>query len=111
MKSRPGTVWVVMHYEILGIRPCVYVDALQFHVSSTLKRAERYIQQRWVYPFSWWQVHPHVVDGSDPDEGDEVHYYSYNGRPLRRAPTKQAIKAYQRDCREHPTLSRMDDAS
>lgn len=106
--KKQNTVGVVMHYEIMGVEPHVYVDSVQFHVSSTLKKAERYIKRCWVCPFSWWQVHPHIVD-ADGDEGDEVHYYSHKGKALRQAPTKQAIRAYGQDRRRNPTLSRMDD--
>jgi hypothetical protein len=95
-------VWVVMHYEIMGVEPHEWVDCVQFHVSSTLAKAEGYIKRSIVDPFSWWQIHPHVVD-TDDDEGAEVHYYNYKGRAIRAAPTEQAVKAYRKDRRENPS--------
>jgi hypothetical protein len=87
-----------MHYEIFGVEPTV-ADCLQAHVSSSLRRAEAYIRDVYVSPFSWWQIHPYVVDNPKDgwlDEGAEVHYYSHRGKRLRSAPWQQAIKAWQR---------------
>ena len=106
--QKQKTVWVVMHYEIMGAEPHVVVDCVQFHVSSTLKKAEQYIRGRWVYPFSWWQVHPLIVD-TDGDESNEVQFFGHRGKPLRKAPTQQAIRAYKQDRLKFPTLSRIDD--
>jgi hypothetical protein len=86
-----------MHYEIFGLEPTV-VDCLQSHVSSSLRRAEAYIRDVSASSFSWWQVHPYVVDNLKAgwlDEGEEVHYYSYRGKKLRSAPWQPAIKAWQ----------------
>ena len=95
-KRRRFRVWVVMHYEIMTGQ---YVDCLQFHVSSSRHAAEVYIGQSHVAPYSWWQVHPHVLD-HDPViggwEGEEVYYYSHTGRPLQAAPIQRAINAYKR---------------
>ncbi len=86
-----------MHYEIFyGER----IDCLQFHVSCSLRAAEKYISEMGVVPYSWWQVHPHVVDHDsfyDGDEGGEVYYYSHTGKRLKAAPHEQAIKAYRRE--------------
>lgn len=46
-------------------------------------------------PYSWWQVHPYVID-DDREEGIEVHYYSYRGTKLTKAPHQQAKKAFER---------------
>ena len=98
MRKKQKKVWVVMHYEILGIPGALHVDCLQFHVASTRKKAEKFIRAMWVYPFSWWQIHPHVVDCDDwLSEGKEVYYYSHRGTPLRFAPVKRAEKAFLRD--------------
>ncbi len=95
-KRRRVTVWVVMHYEILHGE---VVDSVQFHVSSSLRRAEEYILKTYVVPWSWWQVHPHLVDHDcdrDGDEGDEVYYYSHTGKSLKQAPVRRAISAFRR---------------
>jgi hypothetical protein len=95
-RKRRTTVWVVMHYEIFhGER----VDSVQFHVSSSLKVAEEYMKRMHVAPYSWWQVHPHIVDCDFDDgcEGDETYYYSYTGRPLKSAPVRRALGAFRRE--------------
>jgi hypothetical protein len=98
MRKKQKTVWVVMHYEIMGIPGALHVDCLQSHVSSTRKKAEKFIRDMWVYPFSWWQIHPHVVDCDDwLSEGEEVYYYSHRGTPVRSAPVKRAEKAFLRE--------------
>jgi hypothetical protein len=102
MGKRKRTVWLVMHYEIMGRPDAPEVDSLQFHVSSSLKKAEAYIRSVWVNAHSWWQVHPHVVDTADFEEGEEVHYYSHRGTKLRTAPTKRAIIAFRRYSARHP---------
>src|SRR5262245_15489714 len=102
MTKRKRTVWVVMHYEIIGLPKAPQVDALQFHVSSSLAKAESYIRRGWVDAHSWWQVHPHVVDSKDPDEGEKVYYYTRRGRRLKAAPMKQAIAAFHRHVKRFP---------
>jgi hypothetical protein len=99
MKKRRKTVWVVMHYEYTRTGDALVIDCLQFHVSSSLKKAEEYIRSWWVYPFSWWQVHPHLVDDDDVSwtEGKRVFYYSHKGTSLRAAPFKRAENAFKRD--------------
>jgi len=96
MKKNRPIVWVVMHYEIFdGER----ADSMQFHVSSSLKAAERYIAKSHVAPYSWWQVHPHRVDHNDRTEGwegEEVYYYSHTGRRFKKAPVRRALNAYRR---------------
>lgn len=86
------TVWVIMHYEFMFEGT---MDCLQFHVASSLNKAEKYIRKRSVMPYSWWQVHPYVID-DDREEGIEVHYYSYRGTKLTKAPHQQAKKAFER---------------
>jgi len=98
MMAKPNRpiVWVIMHYEIMLDD---HIDCLQFHVSSTRKRAEEYIHKSGMAPYSWWQLHPHRIDHdsrSDGEEGVEVYYYSHTGRLLKSAPQKQALTAYQR---------------
>lgn len=95
-KKNPVIVWVIMHYEIMFDD---HIDCLQFHVSSTRKKAEEYIHKSGVAPYSWWQIHPHQIDHdfkNDSEEGVEVYYYSHTGRLLKSAPQKQAFAAYQR---------------
>ena len=91
-KRKQSTVWVIMHYEFMFEGR---LDCLQFHVSLTLKKAEEYITRHGMMPYSWWQVHPHVVD-DDGQEGDEVYYYSHRGTKLKAAPYEQAKAAYER---------------
>jgi hypothetical protein len=105
MPQRKQMVWVVMHYEIIGMPDNYWVDALQFHVSSTLARAEKYIRNCHVDTHSWWQVHPHVVDGTDfLTEGDEVYFYSRRGTRLKAAPTKKAIATFRKFVARNPEL-------
>ncbi len=107
MSRRKQTVWVVMHYEYMGssMEDC-WLDALQFHVSSSLKKAEKYIQELRVDAHSWWQIHPHVLDANDFREGDEVHYYSHRGTPLSAAPHRRAVAAFRKHCARNPELYR-----
>ena len=44
MGRRKRTVWVVMHYEIMGVPDAHRVDSVQFHVSSSLNKAEESIR-------------------------------------------------------------------
>lgn len=102
MGQRKRTVWVVMHYEIMGLPGSPRVDSVQFHVSSSLEKAEEYLRGSRVSSHSWWQIHPHVVDSADSDEGEEVHYYSHRGARLKAAPTKRSIAAYRKYAARHP---------
>ncbi|WP_165235926.1 hypothetical protein [Aquisphaera insulae] len=102
MGQRKRTVWVVMHYEIMGLPDSPQVDSVQFHVSSSLEKAEEYIRSRHVSSHSWWQVHLHVVDFAGLEDGDEVHYYSHRGARLKRAPTTRSIATYRRHAARHP---------
>ncbi|HKI31254.1 MAG TPA: hypothetical protein VKA46_05270 [Gemmataceae bacterium] len=105
MPKKKPTVWVVMHYEFTGVEPCVHIDSVQFHVSSSRRKAEKDIHGCWVSPFSWWQVHPHVLDAQDDErEGEEIYYYSHKGTPLTRPPYKRAQKAWERDKIKNPHL-------
>lgn len=100
---QPGrTVWVVMHYEIMGLPQSPRVDSVQFHVSSSLDKAEEYIRKVWAEPHSWWQVHPHVVDTAEFPENDEVHHYSHRGTRLKAAPIKRALAAFRKHAEAHP---------
>lgn len=97
-KGKKPTVWVVMHYEFMRSKREVVVDSMQFHVSSSRRKAEEFIRKGSVDSWSWWQIHPHVVDDDDWwHEGAEVYYYSYRGRPLLYAPFRQAMKAYEKE--------------
>ena len=102
MSQRKRTVWVVMHYEIMGLPDQPRVDSVQFHVASSLGKAEEYVRRSHVASYSWWQVHPHVVDTADVDEGEEVYYYSHRGTRLKMAPTKRSIAAFRRYAVRHP---------
>jgi hypothetical protein len=102
MSRRKQTVWVVMHYEIMGLPETPRVDSVQFHVSSSLAKAEEYIRRGLVDAHSWWQVHPHVVDSTDFDEGVEVYFYSHRGTPLKAAPMRRAISAFRKHVARHP---------
>ena len=102
MRQRERTVWVVMHYEYMGLPDSPRIDSVQFHVSSSLANAEMYIRAIQVDSHSWWQVHPHVIDTSDFDEGNEVVYYSHRGTRLKAAPFKRALTAFQKHAARHP---------
>ena len=43
-------------------------------------------------PYSWWQVHRYVVD--EHGDGEDVYYYSYQGKPLKKAHWRQALRAF-----------------
>jgi hypothetical protein len=104
-KKVKAKVWIVMHYEYMGDPVAPFPDALQFHVSSTLKRAESYIRGRGVESHSWWQIHPHVLDAKGDDaEGEEVHYYSYRGTKLKAAPHARTRAAFDRHVLRYPGL-------
>src|SRR5262245_16590315 len=102
MSQRKRTVWVVMHYEILGLPEAPHVDSVQFHVSSSREMAQEYVRRTSVASHSWWQVHPHVVDSTDCVEGAEVFYYSHRGTQLSAAPVKRSLTAYRRYAARHP---------
>jgi len=97
--AKKKRVWVVMHYEITHDYSA---DCLQFHVSSSLRKAEQYITRYWMVPWSWWQIYPYVIDHDDclGDEGEEVCYYSHTGKCLKVAQFTEAqqacIRAYKR---------------
>ena len=102
MSQRKRTVWVVMHYEIMGLPECPWVDSVQFHVASSLEKAESYMRRSHVAAYSWWQVHPHVVDSDDAFEGEEVFDYNHRGVRLRAAPTRRSIAAFRKHAARHP---------
>jgi len=85
-----------MHYEFMGPES-PHIDSIQFHVSSSLKKAEKYIRSSGVDSHSWWQVHPHPLDADGEEmqtEGDKVYYYNYGGTRLKSAPVKRARAAF-----------------
>lgn len=102
MSKKKRVVWVVMHYEIMGCADDSWLDALQFHVSSSLAKAETYMRALHTEPCSWWQVHPHIVDTGDFIEGEEVHYFSHRGKPLKEAPHEKAWAAFQKLAARYP---------
>jgi hypothetical protein len=104
MSERKRIVWVVMHYEIMGPVDSPWIDSVQFHVSSSLDRAEQYIRNTHVDSHSWWQVHPHVIDAADCGEGQEVCYYSHRGTRLRSAPITRAITAFRKHIARYADL-------
>jgi hypothetical protein len=94
-----------MHYEIIGRPESPQVDCMQFHVSSSLAKAEAYVRAVGVNSYSWWQVHPYIVDRSvGLEEGDEVYFYRHRGTRLNAAPVNRAIAAFQRYVARHPDL-------
>ena len=108
MQLRKQTVWVVMHYEYIGLPGCPSLDALQCHVSSSRRQAEAYIFRGCVDAHSWWQLHPYVLDAEDGwlDEGNEAYYYSYRGKPLKSAPHKRALAAFRKHVARNPEIYR-----
>src|SRR5262245_8297447 len=92
-----------MHYEILGQPESTYIDSIQFHVSSSLKKAEKYIRSSIVDAHSWWQVHPHMLDANGEEvDGDQVYYYSYRGARLKSAPISRAMRAFAKHVAKYP---------
>jgi hypothetical protein len=94
-----------MHYEFMGLPNSPHLDSVQFHVSSTLKKAEKYMRIGSVAAHSWWQVHPHTLDADGGDwlyEGEEVYYYSHRGTPLKSAPVHRALAAFRKYVALHP---------
>lgn len=106
MSLRKRTVWVVMHYEYMGLPDSPRVDSVQFHVSSSRDKAEEYIRDARMNSHSWWQVHPHVVDTSAFEEGEEVYYYSHRGARLQSAPFRRAMAAFRRHAARYPEFYR-----
>ncbi|MHC5540204.1 hypothetical protein ACYOEI_18450 [Singulisphaera rosea] len=102
MSQRMRTAWVVMHYEIMGLPDYYRIDSIQFHVSSSLEKAEEYMRRHFVSSYSWWQIHPHVVDTTNYDEGREAYYYSHRVTRLKSPPMKRAIAAYRKYAAQHP---------
>jgi hypothetical protein len=104
MAKKQATAWVLVHCEYMGTGPCIYVDSLVSHVSSSRRRAEAYVRDVHVDPYSWWELREFVVDCKDHDRDgaahvEEVLFYSHRGTPLRRAPFKRARTAYDRELR------------
>lgn len=94
-----------MHYEWMGLPSSPHIDALQFHVSSSKKKAEEYIYGSGVDAHSWWQIHPHVLDAKGEEaiaEGQEVSYYSHRGTSLKSAPHTRTFKAYEKHTARYP---------
>jgi hypothetical protein len=56
------------------------------------EKAEAYVKKSGVMPYSWWQVHRYVVD--EHGDGEDVYYYSYQGKPLKKAHWRQALRAF-----------------
>jgi hypothetical protein len=109
MARRKQFVWVVMHYEIIGTPKAPQIDSIQFHVSSSLAKAEAYIRSCWVDAHSWWQVHPHEVNATDRlNEGEEVYFYTRRGARLRSAPTAKAIAAFRKHVARYPEIYQQD---
>ncbi|HQR42179.1 MAG TPA: hypothetical protein PLX97_05830 [Gemmatales bacterium] len=94
-KGQHVTVWVIMHYEYFYDGQ---IDCLQFHVSSTLKKAEAYMRRLYMAPYSWWQVHSYVIDNDHEKDWDDeqVHFYNNRGKSLKKAPHKQAMRAFEK---------------
>jgi hypothetical protein len=92
-----------MHYEFMGLPDSPRVDSVQFHVSSSLRKAEGYIRKLHVDSHSWWQVHPHVIDTPELlDEGVEVYFYSHRGTRLKTAPTSRTLAAFKKHVARYP---------
>ena len=102
MKKDKQIIWVVMHYEYMGLPDSPRIDSVQFHVSSSLKEAEKYIRGGGVESHSWWQIHPHVLDAEELSEGDVVNYYSHRGRHLKSAPFARAKAAFLKHTARYP---------
>jgi hypothetical protein len=85
-----------MHYEFMGARRSPRLDSVEFHVSSSLRKAEKYVREHHVASHSWWQVHPYLLDDPELVEGREVYYYSHRGTRLKTAPWKRARAAFDK---------------
>jgi hypothetical protein len=51
---------------------------------------------------SWRQVHPHAIDATDFDAGNEVYYDSHRGARLKSAPCARAKTAFDKLAAENP---------
>lgn len=94
-----------MHYEWMGLPESARIDSVQFHVSSSLKKAEKYIRCQGVDSHSWYQVHPYVLDARGDDryiEGVEVYYYNHRGTRLKSPPTGRTLSAFRRHVARYP---------
>jgi len=103
-KTRPQTVFVIMHYQIVHED---HFDCIQAHVASTLKAAEKYIASAEIPSFSWWQVHPYEIDADPVAEitaKETIYYYNHAGKASKSAPLKQALKAYIKALKDNPEL-------
>jgi len=92
MGRQKRVVWVLMHYEILGLPDGIHVDSVESHVSSSLAKAEEYIRDMWVEAHSWWQLHPYEIDATPLEEINKVFYYSHRSTRLTAAPTKTVTR-------------------
>jgi hypothetical protein len=98
MSKKPSKqTFVVLHVEIMGgDRPgWQRADEMVFHVASSLRKAERYVQDNHgVEPYSWWEIISIPLDKLADYE--HVGHYSHTGKKLKEAPYKKAAACYDR---------------
>lgn len=87
-------LWVVIHCEIMQIGADPIVDEMVFHVSSTRRKAEEFVKERGVMPYSWWRVQRFTVD--ETNEEDLSFFYTHEGTRIDSPPTKKAITIFKR---------------
>lgn len=100
MTRKGKTAWVLTHCDIMGDAAKPHVDSLAWHVSSSLRKAEKYICSTIVSPTSWWEIREFQTDCPDRDNDDKsqletVRYYSHKGARIACAPWNRAVKAFK----------------
>src|SRR5438105_522243 len=93
-KEHPAKVWVIIHCELMQSG---HFDEMVFHVASSLRRAEHYINDNsTVASHSWWKLQVYRVDVDSVDDDPESRYYSHKGKLLKSAPVNRALSMFQR---------------
>src|SRR5262249_41411584 len=98
LSSKNGEVWVVIHCEIMQFGDTPVIDEMVLHVSSTKRRAERYIKGRSVMDYSWWKIQRYRVDTVNDDDDDHgpVFCYTHRGTAIQSPPIKRAISRFKK---------------
>jgi hypothetical protein len=75
------------------------MDEMVFHVSGSLRAAERYVRPHHTSSYSWWKVERRVIDENDFDADDcpVTHFFDFRGRPRKNPPHAAARRAFDKD--------------
>ncbi len=93
-RKQADGLWVVIHCEIMQFGSDPVVDEMVFHVSSSQRKAERYVKEGGVMPYSWWRVQRFVAD--ETSEEDLSLFYDHKGGRIDSPPSKKAITIFKR---------------